>query len=1340
MKTPFRINFFTLMFSLCLPVVAMSDEAISADINSMEVNSTEKKLQQIQNLADSGPFKANWDSLAAYKIPDWYQDAKFGIFIHWGVNSVSGSLGEEWTIRKMYDPKGPRKIFNYPVSTYGPQTQFGYKDLIPLLTADKFDAKSWATLFKASGARYVIPVAEHHDGFAMYDSDYTEWKATTMGPKRDVIAALAKSVKAEGLHFGLSSHRAENWWYYGGGREFPSDVQDDRFRRLYGPAASRVDAESGKRYPDKKFLDDWLLRSVEIVDKYQPEIIWFDWWMAEPAFHPNLQTFSAYYYNRGSQWPNNVVINYKKLGGKSYPDTAAVLDIERGGLAGIRELFWQTDTSVSKNSWHFSKNPDYRTVNSLVDDLVDIVSKNGSLLLNIGPRPDGTIPNEEQKILREMGAWLQVNGEAIYGTRPWTIFGEGSTPVSDGTFSNKAEAERKDFLATDIRYTRKGDVLYATLLDWPGDKAIVALRSVTPIALPNGIKEITLLGTNKPLIWTQGEQGLKVTLPEKTSGKHAFVLKISTGAPRIRTSFNDNWHFLKADVVDKNVVNAEQPMFDDKLWRQIRLPHDWAIEGPFDIQHGARTGGLPVVGMGLYRKTFSIPAEVKGQVVTIEFDGAMNNSEVWINGHFLGKRPYGYIGFQYDLSAYLNYGSKNVIAVKLSPEVLSSRWYPGAGLYRNTWLEIKNPVHVAHWGTRITTPVVSKQKADLALNATVNNTSDVEMKVDVVTSIIDPQGQQVAQTTTPLDVKANSNATLSQTLLVKNPALWQLAQPSMHKAITELRYKGKMIDRYETRFGIRSIRYTASDGFFLNDQLVRFNGVCMHHDLGALGTAVNVRAIERQLDIMKSMGVNAIRTSHNPPSPELVQLAEEKGILLLVEAFDEWEIAKVPNGYNKYFKEWHERDLRDMIRRDANSPAVVMWSIGNEILEQTQKDGAILTKKLAEIVRDEDPTRPVTAGFNYYPGPLENGMAEAIDLVGLNYKPRHYSTQKELHPNWILYGSETSSCVSSRGVYHLPIEPYEKHPSKQVTSYDYIGPPWAYSPEIEFESQEKNKTILGEFIWTGFDYLGEPTPYAGRDNETGGSWITDWPARSSYFGAVDLAGFPKDRFFLYQSQWTTKPMVHVLPHWNWQGREGEKIPVYSYTNCDEVELIVNGISQGRKKRGVETTPLFSRYRDLKSVRGFQETIFESKYRLRWDVPYAAGSLKVIGYKDGKVVATQETKTSGAAANISLEADRNVIKADGYDLSFITVRVTDSDDNFHPLADNKIDFDISGPGEIAAVDNGNAATTDPFQASWRRAFNGMALVIVRSKPGQVGDIQLQAASAGLKEQSIVIHAR
>lgn len=483
----------------------------------------QEKLDEIEKIAEAGPFQANWDSLSKYQIPEWYKDSKFGIFIHWGVYSVPAFNGE-WYPRKMYDTS--EEEYTHHVEKYGPLDEFGYKDFIPQFKAEKFDAKEWAKLFKASGARYVIPVAEHHDGFPMYASDYTEWDATEMGPKRDVIAELSESIRAEGLHFGLSSHRAENWWFFGEGRKTPSDVQDDKYRALYGPAMDRDESEDGTTPPNEEFLDDWLLRTVEIVDKYQPEIIWFDWWMATEPFHKHVKQLSSYYYNKGSEWDNMVAINYKKFGGESYPDTAGVLDIERGQLAEIRELYWQTDTSVSKNSWGYITNHKYKTAGSLVDDLIDIVSKNGCMLLNIGPKPDGTIPQEEIDMLTDMGDWLKLNGEAIYDTRPWVTFGEGETNVIDGTHSNDAEKHRKDFTAKDVRFTQNDGTLYAILMDWPGNGAEVVIESVNAENFSSGVSKVTMLATGKKLDWKQTDKGLRITLPKKAPCDFAYGIKI----------------------------------------------------------------------------------------------------------------------------------------------------------------------------------------------------------------------------------------------------------------------------------------------------------------------------------------------------------------------------------------------------------------------------------------------------------------------------------------------------------------------------------------------------------------------------------------------------------------------------------------------------------------------------------------------------------------------------------------------------------------------------------------------------------------------------------------------
>ena len=791
-------------------------------------------------------------------------------------------------------------------------------------------------------------------------------------------------------------------------------------------------------------------------------------------------------------------------------------------------------------------------------------------------------------------------------------------------------------------------------------------------------------------------------------------------------NFNKGWLFKK-----DTIIGAEKVSFEDVNWRQLDLPHDWAIEGPFSNEHNARTGGLPVTGEAWYRKHFVVDIKNKNKQVSVEFDGAMNNAKVWVNGEYVGGRPYGYIGFEFDITSKIKFGEDNVIAVQLSPEDLSARWYPGAGIYRNVRLKLKNTLHIPQYGTFVTTPKVNSEIAEVTVKTSVKNSGNKVVEATLETIIKDEKGKTVAENSTKKNIGGSSVEEFSLDTKIQNPQLWEIANSYLYTVTSLVKVNGSLVDEYTTKFGARTIEFDAEKGFLLNGNIVQLNGVCMHHDQGPLGAAINYRAKQRQMQIMQSMGVNALRTSHNPPSPEMLQVCDELGIVVITEAFDEWKLGKVENGYHKYFDEWHETDLRDMIKRDRNHPSVIMWSIGNEILEQARKDGWKVAKILNDICHDEDNTRPTTAGFNYYPAPFKNKLAYQIDIVGMNYWSDKYKEIKENNPGIILYGSETSSQTSSRGVYHLPIEYLPRKETNHVSSYDVIvGPPWAYAPDIEFDDQEKNPNSLGEFIWTGFDYLGEPTPYGGRDNSTNGYWNDDWPSRSSYFAPVDLCGFPKDRYYLYQSQWTTEPMVHVLPHWNWEGKEGDIIPVVSYTNCDEVELIVNGKSYGKRIKGKDFTMIPSEYH------GFKKGMYKSKYRLSWNVPYQAGSIKVIGYKNGKVAATKEIKTAGKPAQIKLIADRSEINADGADLSFVTVRVEDKDGNLCPLASSQVEFEISGSGTLAAVGNGDQISMASFQVNTRKAFNGLSMVIVKSTE-EGGEISIKANSKGLTSDFISI---
>ena len=795
-----------------------------------------------------------------------------------------------------------------------------------------------------------------------------------------------------------------------------------------------------------------------------------------------------------------------------------------------------------------------------------------------------------------------------------------------------------------------------------------------------------------------------------------------------RANFDAGWRFSKGDV-----AGAEKPAFDDGSWRLLDLPHDWAIEGPFDPKISPHQGALPFFGVAWYRKRFTVPEGARGRLYAVEIDGAMSNATVFLNGRELGGRPYGYIGFSLDLTPHLLFGGENVLAVRLAPEPESSRWYPGAGLYRHVWVDATGPVHVDHWGTFVTTPAVSDAGATVAIRTELRNREAQPAGVTLETAILDASSREVARSTSQPTVPPNAVAAVLARITLPAPVRWGLDRPYLYTAVSTVRRGDAVLDRYATPFGVRTIEWGPGKGFLLNGRRVPLRGVCNHHDLGALGAAVNRRATERQLEILRRMGANAIRTSHNPPSPELLEAADRMGFLVMDEAFDMWGMTKVKNGHGKYFDEWSERDLRDLIRRDRNHPSVVMWSIGNEILEQAKEDGWKEARRLTGICREEDPTRPVTAGFNQVANAIKNKLADEVDIPGFNYGVRDYAKIVAEHPAWTIVGAETASCVSSRGVYHLPIEKYEKHPSLQITSYDVVSPPWAYCPDVEFAGLEQTPGVLGEFVWTGFDYLGEPTPYFAwnqpRDEK-------DWPARSSYFGILDLAGFPKDRFYLYQSQWTdgTKaPMVHVLPHWNWAGREGQAIPVMAYTNAEEVELFLNGQSLGRKRKGVElfAIPVGPKISD--------DLRFLTKYRIVWQVPFAPGTLKAVAYAGGKVVATREVKTAGAPARVVLEPDRARIRADGEDLSFVTVRIEDADGNLVPGADNLVRFTVEGAGLIAAVDNGNAASLEPFQADRRQAFSGLALLVVRSKRGEAGPIRVTATADGLGTAGAVLRA-
>lgn len=787
-------------------------------------------------------------------------------------------------------------------------------------------------------------------------------------------------------------------------------------------------------------------------------------------------------------------------------------------------------------------------------------------------------------------------------------------------------------------------------------------------------------------------------------------------------------------------VAYTQRNFDDRAWRQLNVPHDWGIEGPFKQEYSGETGKLPWWGIGWYRKHLAISPRDKGKQFYLDIDGAMAYATVWLNGKFVGGWPYGYASFQLDLTPYVDFGADNVIAIRLDNPPESSRWYPGGGIYRNVWLVKTAPVHVAHWGTYITTPAVTSAAATVNLKVTLENNSPTPADVVVGTAVYERRKGVRAATPISSSAKAvvalaaGSRDTTSLEVQVPKPRLWSPQTPNLYTAVTTIWRNGRVIDTQETVFGIRTIKFDVN-GFFLNGEHLRLNGVCNHHDLGALGSAINIRALERQLEILKEMGVNALRTSHNPPAPELLDLCDRMGIVVMDEAFDAWRRGKKKNDYHLLFDDWHDKDLRALIRRDRNHPSVILWSIGNEIGEQGNAEGHKLSAELARIVHEEDPTRPATAGANNVNAGY-NGFQKTVDIFGYNYKPTEYGKFRQANPTIPLIASETSSVVSSRGEYFFPVSEDKAlgRANFQVSSYDLYAPGWAFPPDIEFKGLDEFPFTAGEFVWTGFDYLGEPTPYGGDSttllNFTDAAEqarMTEElkqlakikvPSRSSYFGIIDLAGFKKDRFYIYQARWRPElPMAHILPHWNWPERMGQVTPVHVYTSGDEAELFLNGKSFGRKRRGP----------------------FE--YRLRWDeVKYEPGELKVIAYKKGKRWAEDVMKTTGPAAKLLLQPDRAKVSANGQDLSFVTVTVADAKGLLVPRSHSRVHFAISGPGEIIALDNGDATSFESFQAKERKAYNGLCLVVIRTKAGRTGPIKLSAQAEGLAGAETIIVSR
>lgn len=774
--------------------------------------------------------------------------------------------------------------------------------------------------------------------------------------------------------------------------------------------------------------------------------------------------------------------------------------------------------------------------------------------------------------------------------------------------------------------------------------------------------------------------------------------------PRNMEDFNFGWRFSLGDspefVSGFNAYTRAEwaaPDFDDSGWRQLHLPHDWSIEGDFSEHNPSTTsGGALPGGIGWYRKTFKTPEGAgNGRRVAVEFDGVFMNSTVYVNGKEIGTRPYGYSSFSYDITSALNpEGEDNLIAVRCdNAEQPNSRWYAGCGIYRNVRLVTTGTLRVAWSGTYVTTPEISSASATVAAQITLDGSIP---EGAVIRNIIrNPKGAVVARGE---DIVVQSKVT-DDTLTIVKPHFWDIEDTYLYTLETLVSAGGEELDRYETPFGVRTFRFDVDKGFFLNDRPVKLQGVCLHHDMGCIGTAVHFRALQRELQTLKDMGVNAIRTSHNPPAPELLQFADDMGFLVIDEAFDMWRARKTRFDYARFFDEWHERDLTDFIRRDRNHPSVIMWSVGNELGEQGDDDPS-LAIHMGELVHSTDPTRPITAGCDQ---PYEwNNLYKSgiIDVFGINYRTSQYDNARGWYAGTPLYGSETASSLNSRGFYPqssldtliVPEQWYTTYdtPHHQVPAYDNCHAPWSELHEEAWARIRDREWMAGCFVWTGFDYLGEPTPYT-------------WPARSSYFGIVDLAGFPKDIYWMYQSEWTDETVLHVFPHWNWN--PGDKVDIWAYyNNADEVELFVNGKSYGRDSKEGE------------------------KIHAQWiAVPYEPGEIEVVSYRNGKVVARDSRETTGEPAGIKLTADRSTIGADGYDLSYITIEAVDSEGREVPTANLNCKFSVSGAGELFGVDNGDATDHLSLKGDTKPLFNGKALAVIRSIKGIPGTVRLTVES-------------
>ena len=790
----------------------------------------------------------------------------------------------------------------------------------------------------------------------------------------------------------------------------------------------------------------------------------------------------------------------------------------------------------------------------------------------------------------------------------------------------------------------------------------------------------------------------------------SILISIDASSQRAVVNFNKDWRFFLGDDSAARLSD-----YDDTKWRFLHLPHDWSIEGNFskDYPTTFNQGALPA-GIGWYRKTFIVPSSSKDKILYIEFDGVYRNSEVWINGHYLGKRPNGYISFRYDLTPFLKWGKKNIIAVRVDNSAQpNSRWYTGSGIYRNVRLVSTNKVAINDPTVFVSAEMVSRNEANVFIRTELINKTPNPQDVTLTYQLRDPSGKIIGTCKAREDLQESSALrNPKNTLKIFDPRLWSPDSPSLYKATIFLTHEDKVLDSHEISFGIRYFHFDSDNGFYLNGKPFKIKGVCMHHDLGALGAALNKRAMERQLRILKEMGCNAIRTAHNPPAPEFLDLCDSMGFLAMDEAFDMWKKRKNRFDYNIDFNEWHKKDLEDMIRRDRNHPSVFMWSIGNEIREQFDSTGTSIARELVAVVKSLDTTRPVTSALTENI-PTKNFIYQsgALDVLGFNYKHADYPELPKRFPGEKFIATETASALATRGHYDFPsdsnrIWPPDSKPfttgnaDHTVSSYDHVYAYWGATHEESWKAVKKNDFMSGIFVWSGFDFLGEPVPY-------------QWPSRSSYYGIVDLAGFPKDVYYMYQSEWTSKPVLHIFPHWNWE--KGKLVDVWAYySQADEVELFLNGKSLGTKKKQGDSLHVI------------------------WRIAFEPGTLRVISKKNGKIILSKEIKTAGSPAKIQLTADKKVLNAGGEDLSFVEVKILDAENNIVPYADNLVQFKIEGEGALAGVDNGNPVSMESFKEPQRKAFNGMCLLIVRST-GKPGMIHVTATANGLTSSILRINS-